>query len=159
MLLAAVDSLELLSMPNSRVASIRISLNDETDNLKRENNESQSDYNIPTYLKPPKQPSCQLYAKMTDDEWKQLKKLEHQQDEKSQREPSVCFNETIQIGSFSRASQGAPRRSSSLKRISKEIDASQNALHPIQQKCREALRGMKIEEIFLMLCDDDPTKK
>lgn len=144
-ILAAVDSLELLTAPSSRAGS-RID-----DKAARESSSvsvtSIESDNVPSYMKP----RCQLYAKMSADEWNRLKLMSHEEINSCRRQSHVQFD-------------GAPSRrcsrgSSILKRPSEEKhtidDDEHNALHPIQQKCREALGKMRIESVLKMLCMND----
>lgn len=109
---------------------------------------------VPSYMKQSNKPRCQLYSKMSADEWKQLKLMEKSHENgQSQRASSVHFENT-KIAPDSHRHSG---RSSILKRLpdeKHEVAVEHNALHPIQIKCRELLGDMKMESVLKMLCDD-----
>lgn len=98
--------------------------------------------------------------KMTEDDWIALANAEKSKKiVKPARESSVQFDETESHRSSRRISQ----RSSILKRSSQErentFEAEKNALHPIQEKVREALNNMNIKSVLKILCNDDDIGK
>lgn len=122
---------------------------------------------VPSYMKQPNKPRCQLYSKMSADEWKQLKLMEGSHENgQYQRVSSVQFEDTkvehrneslVQLDG-TKCSHRRSCRSSILKRLpdeKHEVDNEHNALHPIQMKCREALGDMKMELVLKMLCKSD----
>lgn len=147
--MAAVDSLELLTAPSSRAGS-RID-----DKAARESSSvsltSIESDNVPSYMKQPGKPRCQLYAKMSADEWNRLKLMSHEETNSCRRQSQVQFDGV--------PSRRCSRGSSILKRPTDGKhtidDDEHNALHPIQQKCREALGKMRIESVLKMLCMND----
>lgn len=154
-LLATVDSLELVT---SRGVSKEASAEAPAYSFSPRNSDfsfvpqnSEENFQIPSYMKQQQKPRCQLYAKMSRDEWEALKKFEHPQVEESsseRRRSSVTFGE----------SQRSSRKSSILKRssieVKNEIDQEQNALHLIHEKCREQIGKLKMKDVFELLCDD-----
>lgn len=148
--MAAVDSLELLTAPSSRAGSkIYDKAARESSSVSVTSIESD---NVPSYLKQPGKPHCQLYTKMSADEWNRLKLLSQEETNSCRRQSHVQFDGV--------PSRRCSRGSSILKRPSEEKqhtvdDDEHNALHPIQQKCREALGKMRIESVLKMLCMND----
>lgn len=102
---------------------------------------------LPPYMKIPEK-RCKNYARMTRVEWDDVKFPQI----KSRRASSVQFIE-------SQSSEKESRRKSSILRTSSlgkgnSVSHDQDALHPIQEKCREAFEGMKMKSVLMMLCDD-----
>ena len=155
-LLAAVDSLELFSKTSTR---------DELEGTFKTFDDKSGavildPVKIPTYMNEPKKPQCsQMYAKMTENDWNSLKMLQLK-DDKSQQRSSVQFCEFYDS---SRVSKQGSKRNSILKstplpstaEVKKTIQPQNNALAAIHDKCREALSGMKMEEVLMMLCKSE----
>lgn len=158
-MLAAVDSLEIIKKSSSvfvkRKSSMAAAAQEPRVSVVSfaSSSSSSKSCNVPVYMEVPKQHRCQLYAKMTDAEWKKLKKFEESRaDGSSTRQSSVQFDDTQHIAITPRSS----RRSSILKRqIESKTDLSQqqNIPNPIQQKCRDAIKSMKIESLLKLICD------
>lgn len=151
--MAVVDSLELLSK-STHVGADETSSDAENFQQGSTASNSSGDPNepghVPPYMKNVNKPHSRQYAKMTDSDWKQLQKLEV--DDSPNRNSSVQFAAV-------QSSQRSSRKSSILKRSSveaeKTTEKTQNALEPIQQKCREAMSKMKMESVLAMLCEDE----
>lgn len=93
---------------------------------------------------------------MTANDWNFLEKAKCTRiEERATRDSSVQFDLVEPVPGSKRNSQ----RSSILKKSSLEsenqLNLKQNAFHPIQAKCREAMKNMKIESVLKILCDDD----
>lgn len=169
--------MELLSVPTSRFGSKKESLDNKPDNIVDNISVSliptidtdKSD-DAPSYMKQPNKPRCQLYAKMSADEWKQLKlmggshengqpqRVSSVQFEDSKLAPGSHRSESLVQFDDTKGLHRRSRRSSILKRLpdeKHEVDNEHNALHPIQIKCREALGDMKMELVLKMLCKND----
>lgn len=151
-----VDSLELMSNVVSRNASKETSMRDVTHHDSKESVKNVIDVDeikqIPSYMKMEQHPHCQLYSKMTAEDWDAIKKFKEMCDEKSQRRSSVTFDQDPGPHKESR------RNSSILKRssidIKTEIDSEQDAMFLVHEKCLEALSKLNMEEVFKMLCDE-----
>lgn len=149
-----VDSLELMSNVVSRKASKEISIKDlslHESNESVNNNVVDEVQPIPLHLE--QHPPCQLYAKMTAEDWDTIKKFKEMCEQKSERNSSVSFDEKPG------ASKGSRRSSSILKKslvdIKTEATSETDAIKMVDEKCREALSKLNMEEVFNMLCDDN----
>jgi hypothetical protein len=154
-LLAAVDSVELLSRRESSADPTRTSniLISSTSPPMTSPPDSTNALCIPSYLMPPVKRRPQLYARMSKGDWEALRKFEQpSKEQQASRRSTVSFDGSPVV-------MRGSRKSSILKNPSndetREIDQEHNALHQIREKCREVIGKMKVEEVLRMLCDDD----
>lgn len=105
---------------------------------------------MPPYMRlPPK--ICKNFAKMSQDDWEKLK---------TPRRRTTFVESSVQLDGKQEASKNESRTSSILRHSAMQIEkdkrmSDNNAMLPIQKKCRDALVGMNIESLMMMLCDED----
>lgn len=163
-ILAVVDSLELLNIKTSAVdvkdskfESFESTVIDrDEENVKDSDIKDDISFNKckAPYMEVPMHKGC-LYKKMTEQEWIQLKSIEDSLKLNTGRHSSVHFVEKPK-----KVSQDAVKRGSILKNQceqpqSHHLNPQQNALHPIQVKCQELMKDIKIKSILELLCDDE----
>lgn len=144
-LVEAVDSLELL-----KAQSLRTSC-DKPEQLMPSNSlESRAASLMPSYMKAPSKSRCSGYVKMSKREWS---KLEHAA--KSSRMSSVHFDGIQQPGATQKNSRNSSILKPPLAVESNQINPELNVVQTVHEKCREAIQGMDVESLLLMLCDDN----
>lgn len=106
---------------------------------------------LPPYMRlPPK--VCNNFAKMSQGDWDKLK---------TPRRRTTFAESSVQLDGEQETAKNKSQTSSILRHSvfpSAEKDKrlpDNNAMLPIQKKCRDALVGMNMESLLMMLCDED----
>lgn len=103
---------------------------------------------LPPYMTlPPK--VCKNYAKMSQDDWDKLK---------TPRRRTTFAESSVQLDDEQATARTKSQTSSILRHSvlqKNQPPSALNAMLPIQKKCRDALVGMDVESLLMMLCDED----
>lgn len=103
---------------------------------------------LPPYMRlPPK--VCKNYAKMSQDDWSKLK---------TPRRRTTFAESSVQLDGERESARTKSRNFSILHHSFLDREKPQtdnNAMLPIQKRCRDTLVGMNVESLLMMLCDED----
>ncbi|CRK92940.1 CLUMA_CG006624, isoform A [Clunio marinus] len=159
-LLSTVDSVELLN--NEKIISNERFLNKSSSSSQQNSkcqisskSSSEKSLQVPKYMRKPKPLHRHLYARMTDEDWKRLRKVV-ESSKRPKRDSSIQFNE-LDNGlplKISKHKSSFLERSSHLNISKKTLNDQQNALFLIEKNLQKELKAMRIESVLMMLCDE-----
>lgn len=89
---------------------------------------------------------------MSQDDWNKLKTSQRRT---TFADSSVQLDVERETARTKSRNSSILRHSSALQTEKEKLQTDDNAMLPIQKKCRDTLIGMNMESLLMMLCDED----